>query len=163
MVKGWGVWLETVEITDVTILSKALFEDLQTPFRQDTHRIAEKIRIDTEQEIQQQRLLVNLELAKRGADTKSQQAIYEAQKQLEKDQEEEKLFFEQQRIQKARLEQEKELALLRVEDEAMVKLKQDQVEEERKRFLIKATIEREMLIREQMQIQQGNPERGICS
>jgi hypothetical protein len=28
VVKGWGVWLETVEITDVTISSGALFKDL---------------------------------------------------------------------------------------------------------------------------------------
>ena len=34
VVQGWGVWLETVEITDVVILSTTLFEDLQTPFRQ---------------------------------------------------------------------------------------------------------------------------------
>lgn len=34
--KGWGVWLETVEITEVTISSAKLFTDLQAEFRQDT-------------------------------------------------------------------------------------------------------------------------------
>lgn len=27
--KGWGVWIETIEITEMKILSKTLFEDLQ--------------------------------------------------------------------------------------------------------------------------------------
>lgn len=35
VVKGWGVWLETVEITDVQISSNNLFKDLQSKFRED--------------------------------------------------------------------------------------------------------------------------------
>ena len=34
VVKGWGVWLETIEITDVTICSQSLFKDLQTNYRE---------------------------------------------------------------------------------------------------------------------------------
>lgn len=34
--KGWGIWLETVEITDVRISSQKLFKDLQAEFRQET-------------------------------------------------------------------------------------------------------------------------------
>lgn len=34
VIKGWGVWLETVEITGVTIMSNALFKDLQADFRE---------------------------------------------------------------------------------------------------------------------------------
>ena len=30
VVNGWGVWLESVEITDVVILSNSLFSNLQT-------------------------------------------------------------------------------------------------------------------------------------
>lgn len=33
-VNGWGVWLETVEITDVQIKSNSLFENLQCEFRE---------------------------------------------------------------------------------------------------------------------------------
>lgn len=32
--KGWGIWLESVEITDVKISSERLFKDLQAEFRQ---------------------------------------------------------------------------------------------------------------------------------
>ena len=34
VVKGWGVWLETIEITGVTICSKATFSDMQNNYRQ---------------------------------------------------------------------------------------------------------------------------------
>ena len=34
VVKGWGVWLETIEITGVTICSTSLFKDLQTNYRE---------------------------------------------------------------------------------------------------------------------------------
>lgn len=33
-VKGWGIWLETVEITDVRIASGTLFSNLQSEFRE---------------------------------------------------------------------------------------------------------------------------------
>jgi len=34
---GWGVWLETVEITEVMIASHSLFKDLQADFREKMH------------------------------------------------------------------------------------------------------------------------------
>jgi hypothetical protein len=33
-VSGWGIWLETVEITDVTISSSSLFGDMQIKYRE---------------------------------------------------------------------------------------------------------------------------------
>lgn len=27
--KGWGVWIETIEVTEMKVMSKSLFEDLQ--------------------------------------------------------------------------------------------------------------------------------------
>lgn len=47
--KGWGIWLETVEITEVTISSERLFTDLQAEFRQDTRLKAEKIDLITKE------------------------------------------------------------------------------------------------------------------
>jgi len=51
VVKGWGVWLETVEITDVTISSTALFKDLQANFRENMKRTAEVYRMNVESEV----------------------------------------------------------------------------------------------------------------
>ena len=41
VVKGWGVWLETIEITGVTICSASLFKDLQTNYREQMRQQAE--------------------------------------------------------------------------------------------------------------------------
>jgi regulator of protease activity HflC (stomatin/prohibitin superfamily) len=43
--KGWGIWLESVEITDVRISSDKLFKDLQAEFRQETRLKAELIEL----------------------------------------------------------------------------------------------------------------------
>lgn len=34
ILSGWGVWIETVEITEVKICSNQLFEDMQAPMKQ---------------------------------------------------------------------------------------------------------------------------------
>jgi len=39
--KGWGIWIETIEITELKIMSRSLFEDLQAEFRT-------KLRVDAE-------------------------------------------------------------------------------------------------------------------
>jgi regulator of protease activity HflC (stomatin/prohibitin superfamily) len=43
--KGWGIWLETVEITEVKISSDKLFKDLQAEFRQETQMKAQQIEL----------------------------------------------------------------------------------------------------------------------
>lgn len=55
--KGWGIWLESVEITQVRISSEKLFKDLQAQFRQDTRLKAELIEIGGNQKMQQTRLV----------------------------------------------------------------------------------------------------------
>jgi len=41
LVKGWGVWIETIEITDVQISSSSLFKDLQADFREKMKKVSE--------------------------------------------------------------------------------------------------------------------------
>lgn len=50
---GWGVWLESVEITEVKICSTKLFNDLQAEYRQDTHLKAQKIEIESNEKMQE--------------------------------------------------------------------------------------------------------------
>ena len=45
---GWGVWLETVEITDVKISSGSLFKDMQCKFREDNKKSAEILKIEVD-------------------------------------------------------------------------------------------------------------------
>merc|ERR1711865_475005 len=61
--KGWGVWLETLEIKDVQICSKTLFEDLQAEFRQDTHVRAEQVRLQSSKVLAEQRASHDEEMA----------------------------------------------------------------------------------------------------
>lgn len=51
VVKGWGVWLETVEITDVQISSNQLFKDLQSQFREEKNRDAEVYTMKVNEEL----------------------------------------------------------------------------------------------------------------
>lgn len=51
VVKGWGVWLETVEITEVLISSNSLFRDMQADFREKMRKNAEIEYMTQEQEI----------------------------------------------------------------------------------------------------------------
>ena len=46
--KGWGIWLETVEITEVTISSERLFKDLQAEFRQEAQLKAQTIELNSQ-------------------------------------------------------------------------------------------------------------------
>jgi flotillin len=46
--KGWGVWLETIEITDVKILSGSLFKNMQCKFREDNKKSAEILKIEVD-------------------------------------------------------------------------------------------------------------------
>ena len=52
---GWGVWLETVEITDVKICSGTLFKDLQCKFRKDEEQKALILKRIAEDEVSEAR------------------------------------------------------------------------------------------------------------
>lgn len=62
VVQGWGVWLETVEITDVLISSSKLFKDMQTGFREEQEKKAVTQRMEVEKELEQKRLNTELEM-----------------------------------------------------------------------------------------------------
>jgi len=54
--EGWGVWLETIEITDVKILSKKLFDDLQVTFLEDNNKKATLLKLDVDNTLELERL-----------------------------------------------------------------------------------------------------------
>lgn len=65
---GWGIWLETVEITDVKILSGNLFRDLQCKYREDQNEEATVHKMAVDQTVNEKREEVNLETNKRNQD-----------------------------------------------------------------------------------------------
>lgn len=68
VVTGWGVWLETVEITDVKIMSGSLFKNLQCKFREDQSKSAELLTMEVNNEITVERSNYDLEERKRQKD-----------------------------------------------------------------------------------------------
>lgn len=54
VITGWGIWLETCEVENVIITSRALFTNMQTEFREKSRMEAEKISADTEDTIKSQ-------------------------------------------------------------------------------------------------------------
>jgi len=53
---GWGIWLETVEIQDVRIMSASLFKNLQTEYREKSRQDAERISSQINQKIKEEKL-----------------------------------------------------------------------------------------------------------
>jgi regulator of protease activity HflC (stomatin/prohibitin superfamily) len=119
---GWGIWIETVELTEVTICSKQLFNDLQAEFRQESHLAAEDIRLKSEQEINEKRLAARLRNAELEAERKKKQAIYESQQELEAQEEQAKLLQQKMEIMKQQAEQEKKVEEVRIAKEQEIHL-----------------------------------------
>lgn len=69
VVKGWGVHLETVEVTDVRILSSSLFANMQTKFREQNRKTAELQVAAVNDEIEVERIKHDIDTSKRNADT----------------------------------------------------------------------------------------------
>jgi len=92
VVKGWGVYIETIEITDVKILSNALFKDLQSKFREEQKQKAEMDRMTTNQMIESQRLLSQLEMSKLKNDSQAEQNLYRAKRELDLQEEHAHIF-----------------------------------------------------------------------
>jgi hypothetical protein len=60
--KSWGVWIETVEITNVEICSDALFKNMQTYYREQIQKDADIIRNTIKNRIEEQTMKVESEL-----------------------------------------------------------------------------------------------------
>merc|ERR1719510_1254696 len=84
--QGWGIWIETVEITDVHISSRELFNNMQAKFKQENRLEAEHIRLMTQKEITQKRSEVDLETAKKKAEADSEREVYQSKMRLKSEQ-----------------------------------------------------------------------------
>ncbi len=76
VVKGWGVWLETIEITDVTICSQSLFKDLQTNYRESMRQQATLHQMQIKEEIDQVQSQNSLEVAQKEREAKEKEKLY---------------------------------------------------------------------------------------
>lgn len=107
-VKGWGVWLETIEITGVEICSQSLFRDMQTNFRETMRQQATFHSMEVKAELDQVRGQNSLKIAEKVRETDDVRKQYFDRIDMQMKEEEEKFLLE-----KAKLLEQKEK--LRVE------------------------------------------------
>jgi len=151
-VNGWGVWLETVEITDVKILSGSLFQNLQTEFREAQRQKAEIIKMRTESELKENRLAQNLEFSKKEAENESLKQIMKNSEQLKINQENQKIYEQNQEIEKTKLNAENELKLKQNEIDLEYRILVADQEHQNKLKEAQLAIEKERKIQEKNKV-----------
>lgn len=124
-INGWGVWLETVEITDVKILSASLFENLQTEFRESQRQKAEIIGMKADNEMKEKKLLQNLEFAKKEAENETKKQIIKSNELLRVNLEKQKNYELDQELQKQKLAGDQALKQIQAESKALLQEKID--------------------------------------
>ena len=80
LVNTWGVWVENVDITDVRILSGALFKNLQTKFREDRRKEAEMIQMEIQKELNEVKTRNTLDYNKKNEENRTKIAVAQTEK-----------------------------------------------------------------------------------
>lgn len=111
VVKGWGVWVETIEITDVKILSSSLFKDLQSKFREEQKQRAEMDKLLINDQIESEQIKSNVEMNKKRNDSDTKQKVYKSNKELEIRQANNKIQIAQKKIEKDQQESDRKAEL----------------------------------------------------
>lgn len=109
--KGWGVWLETVEITEVKISSNRLFTDLQAEFRQATRLKAEQIELASSEKISEVRQNTNMKISELTEDVKTQKQVIKNTENIKRRECEENFESKKNELEKKKMEREKKLEL----------------------------------------------------
>lgn len=101
-VAGWGVWIETVELEDITIMDNALFKNMQAHFREETNQTAQltTMRIKNENTDVQRKYAMELKAFK--DDLNERETAHKQRVRVETQQ---LLFKEEEEIAKYRLEE----------------------------------------------------------
>lgn len=113
VVKGWGIWVETIEILEVKVLSKSLFSDLQSQFMEEQKQKAELERLEIQNEMETQELKANVEMNEKRGNSDHKQKIYAANKELQIQTENAKIYIQKKKIEKEKYETEQNETLER--------------------------------------------------
>lgn len=79
---GWGVWIETIEMTDVKIMSGSLFKDMQCVYRDDQYQIAQTQSMNVQHEIAKKQLEVRVITDKRNQDKHEQKTLEDSTRNI---------------------------------------------------------------------------------
>ncbi len=141
-VKGWGVALESLEVTGTDVVEGALFADLQARYVEGSKRDALRIRLEAQQKRSEMELEQERDIALKRAQTQREQEVQIAQIALEKEEEKARLFEQELVSRQRQLAQQSALDALQVEAQhtlAMKRLGADyarRLEEERLRMTL---------------------------
>lgn len=83
LLTGWGIWLETVEIQDVKIMSGTLFQNLQTEFKEKSRQEAEKIRADIQLRLEEEKLVRDTAMSKNKVEAETKDAIFKKEQAMQ--------------------------------------------------------------------------------
>lgn len=75
VVKGWGIWIEAVEITDVKICSGTLFKNMQAKFRETNRKTATIQQLTNQYEIDDEQREYSFEKYKQDVDNAREKRI----------------------------------------------------------------------------------------
>eukprot|EP00605_Chrysophyceae_sp_TOSAG23-4_P002226 GSChrysophyteH1.ASY1.ANO1.2469.1 assembled CDS len=114
---GWGVWLETIEITDMLVASRHLFEDMQCEFRNDQRIKAERIRLSTERTLQKEKIDADLEHSKRKTEAETAKTVAILEQNLLCERKRAELLEQEQEVQAQRLSTEESMKRAVIESE----------------------------------------------
>eukprot|EP00703_Trepomonas_sp_PC1_P004277 JAP92329.1 SPFH domain/Band 7 family protein [Trepomonas sp. PC1] len=130
---GWGIWLETIEITEVKVCSRTLFEDMQAEFRQEAHLKAENIRLTTSNQISTRQMESDLAMNKSRQDNETSRVTHENKQKIKRQQEEMEYFKKECEIQSLKIveAQQLEMKKMQVNNETEKKKLSDRLEIEK--------------------------------
>merc|ERR1712190_18384 len=108
-----------------------LFSNLQQPFRSETRQTAEKIRIDTENDLQERRVMTQFKLNKirNAKDTEIQ--IERSRQKLKQEEAEQKRLDQREEIKRRNIEMKKKTAILQSQMDQEISAKKQEAEEQR--------------------------------
>lgn len=139
--QGWGVWLETVEITDVKICSGKLFKDLQCKFRKDEEKKAEIMKREADQEIKIERSKNQLMTDKRNMESKKTKDIQASAQDIISRQQKLDILRESNILAQKKAERDAQTSYQKFEQEKKNEEKQAKLEQDRRKFEMANEIE----------------------
>ncbi|KRW99566.1 hypothetical protein PPERSA_13146 [Pseudocohnilembus persalinus] len=109
--EGWGIWAETVEITEVIISSSQTFKDMQTEFRFTHKQLALKANQETGQKLEAQRQKFNLQKTTIQSDLQTKYIEKEQEENLKREEQVNNFKKKEIEFKKEQLLQKKELEI----------------------------------------------------
>lgn len=73
--KGWGIKIETIEITDVSILSSSLFNNIQAKFKEEEKLKATLEKLEIKKQLRIEQSKSDIEIDKKRADTSYEKTL----------------------------------------------------------------------------------------